>query len=976
MKKILVLLSLSLIFFASCTKSRQKPADYVNPFIGTGFHGHTYPGATTPFGAVQLSPDTRRGNWDACSGYHYSDSSMYGFSHTHLSGTGCIDLGDILFHPTVKDVSLKPEGYIYGMLPFSHENEKASPGFYEVSFPETGITASLTATPRVGIHQYTFPESTESKIIIDLAHSLDNERIDHLELKVVSDTEIAGARLTSGWTPNQHIYFVARFSKPFGNVRLISSGNVIQDSISISGKNLQAIIGFETRKGEKIDVNVGTSLVSIENARLNLETEAPDFGFDNYRKKAESLWDEALSAIQVEGKSETDKEIFYTAMYHTMVVPNVVSDVNGDYRSHDMQIKRLPEGQKMYSTLSLWDTYRTWHPLMTLINSDLTTDIVNSMLAMYETTGELPIWPLASGETGTMIGYHSVSAIWDAWQKGIRDFDGEKALDAMIVSSQKPRKGGSHYLAQGWIPANMEKESVSCVLEYAYDDWCIAMMAKELGKEDIHKQYIRRAYNYLNAFDGNTGFFRGKRSDGNWVSPFSPVVVSRDYTEATAWQYRFYVPHDIHGFTQLLGGDEQFNSALDQLFSENTKFITEIPDITGLIGQYAHGNEPSHHVAFLYNYSGEPWKTQERVRHILKEMYQATPEGIPGNEDCGQMSAWYIMSSLGIYPVCPGSGEYALSSPLFEKASIKLHNGKVLEIKANDPDKNSYISKITFNGTEITANFITHEMLMLGGVLEFTLTDKPVLTRGNEDADVPYSLTANNMVSTVYCPNDLHLFIDETILELGCITPGAEIRFTLDGSEPLPGSTLYSNPVKLTESVQVRARAFKEGYAPGPEFNVKATKALMRLPDKKSATENGIRFKYFEGKFKRTTDMLTASVLKAGTLSEPSIAGAETEDFFGFEFTGYLYVPADGIYDFYTESDDGSVLMIGNEVVVDNDGSHGAIRATGKIALSKGYHSFILRYFEDYEGNSLEWGWKKPGSDSMERISANNLFLN
>ncbi len=976
MKKILVLLTSTVILFTSCSRSRQKPADYVNPFIGTGFHGHTYPGATTPFGAVQLSPDTRRGNWDACSGYHYSDSSMYGFSHTHLSGTGCIDLGDILFHPTIKDVALKPEGYIYDMLPFSHDNEKASPGFYEVSFPETGIKASLTATPRVGIHQYTFPESVGSKIIIDLAHSLDNERIDHLDLKVVSDTEIAGARLTSGWTPNQHIYFVARFSKPFGNVRLVSSGIEIQDSINISGKNIQAIIGFETGKGEKIDVNVGTSLVSIDNARLNLETEAPGFGFDDYRKKAESLWDEALSAIQVEGGSESEKEILYTAMYHTMVVPNVVSDVNGDFRTHDMQIKRLPEGRNIYSTLSLWDTYRTWHPLMTLVNSKLTTDIVHSMLEMYETTGELPIWPLASGETGTMIGYHSVSAIWDAWQKGIRDFDGEKALDAMIVSSQKPRKGGSQYLAQGWIPANMEKESVSCLLEYAYEDWCIAMMAKELGKEDIYKEYTRRAYNYLNAFDGNTGFFRGKRSDGNWVTPFSPVVVSRDYTEATAWQYRFYVPHDIHGFTQLLGGYEQFNSALDQLFSENTKFIAEIPDITGLIGQYAHGNEPSHHVAFLYNYSGEPWKTQERVRYILKELYQAAPEGIPGNEDCGQMSAWYVMSSLGIYPVCPGSGEYALTSPLFAKASVKLHNGKVLEIKANDPERNSYIRKVTFNGTEITANFITHEMLMQGGVLEFALTDKPVKTRGITDAAAPYSLTANNMVSTVYCPSDLHLFIGETMLELGCITPGSEIRFTQDGSEPLQNSTLYANPVKLTQSAQVRARAFREGYAPGPEFNVKATKALMRLPEKKSATENGVRFKYFEGKFKRTDDMLGATALKSGILPEPSIDGAEVEDSFGFEFTGYLFIPADGIYDFYTESDDGSVLMIGSEVVVDNDGSHGAIRATGKIALSKGYHSFILRYFEDYEGNSLEWGWKKPGSDAMELIAAKDLFLN
>lgn len=976
MSKILTFLVLTVLLLTSCSKSREKPADYVKPFIGTGFHGHTYPGATTPFGAVQLGPDTRRGNWDACSGYHYSDSSMYGFSHTHLSGTGCIDLGDILFHPTIKAIELKPEGYLYDMLPFSHDNEKASPGYYEVSFPETGIIASLTATPRVGIHQYTFPESPESKIIIDLAHSLDNERIDNLELIVVSDTEISGARLTSGWSPNQNIYFVARFSKPFGDVKLISSGKVKSDSDSINGKNIQAIIGFETKKGEKIEVNVGTSLVSIENARMNLEAEAPAFGFNEYRQKAAAMWDEALSSIQVEGKSETDKEIFYTALYHTMVVPNLTSDVNNDYRAHDMQIKKLPEGQNMYSTLSLWDTYRAWHPLMTLINSKLTTDIVHSMLAMYETTGELPIWPLASGETGTMIGYHSVSAIWDAWQKGIRAFDGEKALDAMIASSQKPRKGGSHYLAQGWIPANMENESVSCLLEYAYDDWCIAMMAKQLGKDDIFKQYQQRAYNYQNVFDGNTGFFRGKRSDGNWASPFSPLAVSRDFTEATAWQYRFYVPHDIQGFSQLLGGYAQFNTTLDQLFNENTKFIAEIPDITGLIGQYAHGNEPSHHVAYLYNYSGEPWKTQERVRYILKEMYQPTPEGIPGNEDCGQMSAWYVMSSLGIYPVCPGSGEYALSSPLFASASMKLHNGKTLIIKANDPDKNSYISKVSFNGQEIRTNYINHDVLMQGGVLEFTLTDRPSKDHGTAESDAPYSLTATKMVSTVFCPNDLNLFMDEAMLELGCITPGAEIRFTLDGTELIQNSALYSNPLKLTETAQVRARAFKDGYAPGPEFTVMARRAVMRSPEKKVATKNGVNFRYFEGKYKQTSEMIAASPVKSGVMPEPSIEGAGVEDFFGYEFTGFLFIPSDGIYDFYTESDDGSVLMLGSEVVVDNDGSHGAIRATGKIALSKGSHRFILRYFEDYEGNSLEWGWKKPGSDSMEKITNADLFLN
>ncbi|MDO9254035.1 MAG: GH92 family glycosyl hydrolase [Bacteroidales bacterium] len=975
MKNLLIYISLTVLILASCKKGKELPADFVDPFIGTAFHGHTYPGATTPFGAVQLSPDTRRGNWDACSGYHYSDSSMYGFSHTHLSGTGCIDLGDILFHPTTKAVNLKPEGYIYDMLPFSHKNEKASPGYYKVHFDDPEITAELTATQRVGIHQYTFPESKESKIVIDLAHSLDNETINHLEIEIVSKTEIAGARLTSGWTPNQHIYFVARFSKPFSTVKLVSSGKIVTGSGKVEGKNLQAIIGYETAKGEKIDVNVGTSLVSIENARLNLEAEAPSFSFDEYRGKALNLWNDALSAIIVEGNSESDKINFYTAIYHSMVVPNVTSDVNGDYRTHDMQIKQLPEGQKMYLTLSIWDTYRAWNPLMTIINKELTENIIHSMLAMYETTGELPIWPLASGETGTMIGYHSVSVIWDAYQKGIRGFDAEKAFEAMVTSSNKPRKGGQYYLANGYIPSNFEKESVSCVLEYAYDDWCIAQMAQELGKEKEFRLYSERALNYIKVFDGSTGFFRGKRNDGNWVTPFNPMAVSRDYTEATAWQYRFYVPHDVNGMIQMLGGRENFASALDKLFIESSEMISDIPDITGLIGQYAHGNEPSHHVAYLYNYAGQPWKTQEKVRYIQKELYKPTPDGIPGNEDCGQMSAWYALSSLGIYPVCPGSGEYAFSAPLFEKATVKLNNGKTLAITANTTEKNMYIEKILFNGQEVTSNFITHKMLMDGGTLAFTLSDKPNKTRGSLEKDAPQSMSKDKTVSIPFIEQDLYLFLDEVECSIGCSTKGAEIRYTLDGTEPGLNSPLYSTPFKISRNTLIKARAFKEGYQSGPVMQVQATKAVMRVPDKSSASVNGVNYRYFEGKFSRTGDMLKTPVINTGILSEPSIKGARTEDFFGFEFAGYIFAPEDGYYEFYTESDDGSVLYIGESMVVENDGSHGAIKATGKTTLKKGYHKFLLLYFEDYEGNSLEWGWKTPQAQSLEPIKNSNLFI-
>lgn len=964
---------LAMLIMSGCAD--HDPAGYVDPFIGTDFHGHTYPGATTPFGAVQLSPDTRRGNWDAASGYHYSDTTLYGFSHTHLSGTGAIDLGDILFHPTTLPINPGQEGYIFEPHVFFHSDEAAYPGYYRVNLRNAGIVAELTATPRVGVHKYTFPASSDSKIIVDLHHSLDDEEIHHLELAITSQDEITGARITSGWTPQQHIYFVAKFSRPFRNAYIISDGYPVTGESSVAGKNLQLVAEYETSEGDVVQVNVGTSLVSVNNARENLQAEAPRFDFEDYRNKAKELWREALQSVTIDGASDEFKKIFYTAMYHAMVVPNVVSDVNGEYRTHNMEIKKLPGKRNMYSTLSLWDTFRAWHPLMTLIDRNLTEDIIHSMLAMYEATGELPIWPLASGETGTMIGYHSVSVIADAYRKGIRDFDTEYALRAMTASSNSHRKGGKYYVEDGFIPANINKESVSCLLEYAYDDWCIAQMAGAMGHTGVEAEYLQRARSYVNVFDGSTGFFRGKRNDGNWVTPFDPFVAGRDYTEANAWQYRFFVPHDVEGLISLLGDKEIFTAALDKLFDEASEVITGIPDITGLIGQYAHGNEPSHHMAYLYSYAGQPWKTQQMVRRILTEMYSSRPDGISGNEDCGQMSAWYILSSLGFYPVSPGSGEYVLTSPLHPRARIQLHNGNVLEIRANNPDKNQYIKKVTLNGEPIHRNYITHDQLMGGGVLEYTLTDVPDKTRGINPGDSPYSMTTNNMVSVPFTRQDLYYFTGVIMCELGCTTPGAEIRYTLDGTEPDEFSALYSTPFTVASDMTVKARAYKTGYEPGPIFKVNAIKAVFRQPDQNSASVNGVRYRYFEGEYTSVYDMFSTPVMKSGTLDAPDIGIAARDDDFAFEFTGLIYVPEEGIYDFYTESDDGSILLIGDETVVYNDGSHGAIQSTGRIPLKEGYHRFTLLYFEDYAGQKLEWGWKKPGSPKMERIEPADLFI-
>lgn len=977
MKKSFVYIAAVCLLGACSTQDTPKsPVEYVDPFIGTGFHGHTYPGATVPFGAVQLSPDTRRGNWDACSGYHYSDSTMLGFSHTHLSGTGCIDLGDILFHPTTQDITLVSEGDIYKPYAFSHADETATPGYYSVDLKEEGILAELTATTYAGVHRYTFPRDSKASIIIDLAHSLTDETIYELEIEKTADNELVGMRRSLGWVDNQYVYFVAQFSKPFQSVEFVSSGRSVAADSLLKGENLQAIATFNVSDDEPVIVKVGLSIVSAENARENLKHDIPEgFDFDAVRNAATQAWTDALGDITVEGGTKDELINFYTALYHSKIIPNVVSDRNGEYRRHDMTIGHMPEGEKQYSTFSLWDTFRAWHPLMTLTDTMLVHDMVNSFLDMYDASGELPIWPLSAGETGTMIGYHSVSVIADAYLKGIRGFDAEKALQAMKVSSEKNKKGADYYIKNGFIPSNIKRESISCLLEFAYDDWAIAQMAKAMGHEDDYQTYIERSQNYINVFDGDTKFFRGKRLDGNWETPFNPLEVGRAYTEATAWQYRFFVPHDVNGLIQLFGGKDNFIQALDDLYTVESVVEGDMPDITGLIGQYAHGNEPSHHMAYLYSYVGQPWKTQELTRRLLHEMYQPTPEGIVGNEDCGQMSAWYILSSLGFYPVCPGSNEFVLTSPLFEKATVRLANGNTLVITANDPAKNVYIDKVEWNGKEIENNFITYDQLMEGGELRFTLTSKPNTTRGTAVGTFPYSYTQEEVVSIPYINKDLDLFIDETEVNLGSATKDAEIRYTLDGKEPAETSALYEKPLKLTETTLIKAKAFKTGMKPSRTMTIQATKANFREPISVNPEKNGTSYRYYEGLYHKVADIGKTRMLESGVMPEPSIEGAKQEDHFAYIFEGLIYCPEDGVYEFLTRSDDGSVLLIGDRQVVNNDGSHAAIPATGRIALKKGYHPYTLLYFEDYEGEHLSWAWKLPSSKEFAPIPAANLFL-
>ena len=962
MTKKLTILLLALAALG-CSPRSADPVDYVNPFIGTGFHGHTYPGATTPFGMVQLSPDTRAGNWDACAGYHYSDTTIDGFSHTHLSGTGCADLADILFHPTTREIVIHDGECVLQPYFFSHDDERASCGYYAVTLPDVNIGVELTAAPRTGVHRYTFAGKGPRRVIVDLLHTVTEEKIDLCELRRTAPYELAGMRRTQGWVPDQYVFFAARFSEPFADVQLLG--------------DKQAVLTFAPDV-RTLTIAVGLSSVSVENARMNSLAEVPELDFDAVHARAVGQWRKALGDIVVEGGSRDEMTNFYTAQYHTKLTPNLMSDVNGEYRRHDQTVARMPEGKSYYSTFSLWDTFRAWNPLQTLVDTALVNDMIRSMLDMYDSTGELPIWPLASGETGTMIGYHAVSVIADAYLKGIRGYDADKALEAMIRSSNINKKGSDYYTAQGYIPSNIKRESVSCTLEYAYDDWAIARMAQAMGRDDVFGEYARRALNYVNVFDGSICFFRGRQSDGNWSAPFEEFATGRDYTEATPWHYRFFVPHDVNGLIQLFGSRETFIREMDRLFTlESDEMQLDVSDVTGLMGQYAHGNEPSHHMAYLYNYVGQPWKTQELTRRLLHEMYAPTPEGIIGNEDCGQMSAWYVFSSLGFYPVCPGSNEFALTAPQFPKAVVRLANGRTLTVTADNPRRSVYIASVTLDGKPIDRNYITYDELMQGGELHFALRPRPDYERGTDDAAAPHSLTRGEVVSIPYTTQNVSLFTEPLAVALATTTSGAEIRYTLDGSEPTETSALYAAPVPVDRSLTLKAKGFKLGAAPSRTLTLEAEKAVFRKGALagETATHPGVAYSYYEGVFSCVNDIRKGKYVSSGTMPAPSIAQAPQEDHFAYVFTGLILIPERGVWEFMTKSDDGSVLTIGDRKVVDNDGSHASVMATGRVALEAGLHPYTLLYFEDYEGQDLLWGWKAPGAEGFEAIPEANLRM-
>ncbi len=818
-KTILIILSA----FCSSLYS-QNYCQSVNPFIGTGGHGHTFPGAVLPFGMVALSPDTRAdGSWDGCGGYHYSDSVIYGFSHTHLSGTGCSDYGDVLIMPMVGEPSI--DNKVYSSR-FSHLKEKASPGFYQVTLDDDNIKAELSATLRTGFHRYTFPKTDKASIIVDLKH---RDKTLDCNLNIVDKVTVTGFRTSEAFAKEQKVYFAIRFSKPFKKMQY-ATGKRLTEVLNETYKDKAegAAFEFDANDGNPIMIQVAISNTGVEGALKNLAAEAQHWGFEKYKLDAEAAWNRELSKIQITTDNKDDQTIFYTALYHCMIHPSINMDADGQYRGRDNKLHKA-NGFTYYSVFSLWDTFRSLHPLFTIIDPERTRDFIKTFLQQYSEVGRLPVWELSGNETNCMIGYHAVSVITDAYIKGIHGYDSSFIFTALKASANFTNNGIPAYKNGGYLQMDDESESVSKTLEYAYDDWCIAKFASKLNKQDDYVNYIRRAQSYKNVFDPTTGFMR-PRKNGSWLSPFNPKEVNNHFTEANSWQYSFFVPHDITGLIQLYGGDKKFEEKLDSLFLTGSKTSgREQADITGLIGQYAQGNEPSHHMAYLYNYCGKPQKTIEKVNTILS-FYKNSPEGLIGNDDCGALSAWYVFSSMGLYPVCPGSTEYALGAPIFKTVTINLENWKKFEISTKGKTSAAkYVSDITINGKNKKRPAINHFDIVSGGSLVFGFTDKNDETTnyGVSPADRPRShIKDTSIVLNPIIDGKSKSFKDKQDVRITQNNEtGAKIYYTVNGTEPTKKSTLYAKSFLIDKSCVVKARVYL-----GNDSSKTTTASFYKMP--------------------------------------------------------------------------------------------------------------------------------------------------
>ena len=953
-----VIFSATLLFNCHAPSTKKELVDYIDPFIGTGGHGHTYPGAIVPFGMVQLSPDTRMENWDGSSGYHESDETIMGFSHTHLSGTGAPEFCDILFMPTTGNINVlvgdeenSETGY---RSKFSHKNESASAGYYKVLLDDYNVTAELTATNRTGFHKYTFPKSEQSNIIIDL---LNRDRVIEAEMNIVNDTEISGYRRSIRWAQDQHVYFYAKFSKPFKSVGIAIDDKIVENIKTAKGGNIKGYVNYTTEEGESVLVKVGISSVSIEGAKKNLEAENKGWDFDGIKSDAQQLWEKHLSKIEVEGGTERQRRIFYTALYHTAVAPVTLNDVDGKYRGGDHKVHEV-NGFTRYTVWSLWDIFRTQMPLYTIIEPSRMNEYMKTFMEIYKITGRLPHWEIWGEHSNSMIGHHSLPIILDAYVKGIRDFDAELAFKAM--KNQVDQNGD--YSNFGYQPGG----SVSEVMEYSYNDWNIAEMAKQLGHEEDYLHYQKRAQFYKNLYDPSTGFMRPRNVDGSWLTPFDPTEGTEHFVEGNSYQYSLFAPHDTSALIDSIGGDEKFDQWLDQLFTVTSKHDNVIVDATGLIGQYAHGNEPSHHMAYLYNYIGKPWKTQAIISEVLETLYDDKPDGISGNEDCGQMSAWYIMSAMGFYPVSPGDPTYAFGTPIFDKVTINLENGKKFIVNAENVSlENKYIQSVTLNGKDYAKSWFNHTDIANGGTLSFSMGATPNKVWGAAKESRPFTKPLQPFVVLPYAISSDENFLDTGKVTLKCNDKEAQIRFTTDGTEPTENSELYKKPIEVNKTTQVRFTAFKEGILSSTPVSYQLNKLeYQNFNDytNKLKFAPGLNYKYYHVHVINPFELDDHEPIEIGIISRITADERKREDYFGYAFEGYLKIPKDGIYTISISSNDGNVFYLDGELF---DG--------GSYAIRKGIYKISQKYFQ--LGNN-KWDrvfWESAGIEKQE-IPASAYF--
>lgn len=786
-------------------QNSQSLSTYVNPLIGTGGHGHTYPGPAMPFGMIQPGPDTRLSGWDACGGYHYSDNTIYGFSQTHLSGTGIEDYCDFLFVPSTGKAALDQEAY---KSTFQRKNEIAQAGYYANILDKYNVKVEITSTERTGLYRLSYPKNTDGNLLIDLKHK---DKTLESWVEIVNDHEIRGYRKSKAWAQKQIVYFHAKFNKPFKTYAIAQNDALSNSLKKADGNNLKALLTFDNTDGKPVLAQVAISGVDEAGALKNLQANKLGFDFEKTKTSAKATWEQYLSKIKVQSTDKDKLTTFYTALYHAFLNPNLYSDVDGRYRGLDSKV-HVAKDFNYYTVFSLWDTYRTENPLLTLLDRKHTLDFIKTFLAMYEQNGALPVWPLANEETWCMIGNHAIPVITDAYAKGIRGFDTKLALEAMKSSVNRKQFGIDIYAKEGAVLADVEHESASKTVEYAYDDWCIAQFAKMLGQQADYDTYIRRAQNWKNVYDASTGFIRA-RNNGGWWKPFNPTEVNNNFTEGNSWHYSFSTQQDVNTHMAYMGGEKIFEAKLNELFTTSDQLTGRVQsDITGLIGQYAHGNEPSHHMAYLFNYTKHPEKTQFYINQIMNTQYRNAPDGLSGNEDCGQMSAWLVMSSLGIFPVSPGNNIYNFGTPWFSKATVKLENGKQIVINAlKQSNSNYYINGLSLNQRPYKKLFIDFADLSNGAILNFDLSAKPNLTYQNSLQKPVMQITDQVIVPNPSIEGPAETFKDSAQVSMSCALPDAVIYYTTDGSTPTTTSARYSMPFSITGDANIKAIAVKAG---------------------------------------------------------------------------------------------------------------------------------------------------------------------